>query len=468
MPVSLEDWFDKQHDRILEQWKVLLSFPSISTAPEHRQDCLDCAGWLANHLAGLGFRSRLLETSRLPVVYGEMEGPPGAPVVLLYGHYDVQPVDPMEAWSHPPFSPVVEDGRMLARGAADNKGQHFYILKAIEALRAQDDLRVGVKVLIEGEEECGSVGMTGSLAGWKDLLGADVLVVTDTNTVSSGAPTLVMGLRGLVHLTVELTGPRHDLHSGNHGGVAPNPAEAMARLLATLRAADGSVAAEGFYDGLEEPTEKEKALSKLSPFDESSYAERTGVPPVAGETGYPPDERIGFRPSLDVNGILSGYAGAGVKTIIPALATAKLTARLVPGQDPARCLDALIAHLHTHAPEGLRIQITEQGIGGKGFRLDPGSAIASTAREVLDGLGRENSVMLWDGASIPVISALSALLGIEPVLAGFGSDADRAHAPNESFPIDRFRTGYLYIGRLLQSLGERGIPGGSKATPTPA
>jgi len=466
--MSLEDWFDRERDRILEQWKVLLSFPSVSTDPAHRQDCLDCAGWLADHLEKLGFRSRLLETSRLPVVFGELEGPPGAPVVLLYGHYDVQPVDPLVEWTHPPFSPVVEDGRMLARGAADNKGQHFYFLKAIEALLEEDNLRVGVKVLIEGEEECGSVGMTGSLESWKDFLGADVFVVTDTNTVSSGAPTLVMGLRGLVHLTVELAGARHDLHSGNHGGVAPNPAEAMAQLLATLRAPDGSVAAEGFYDGLEEPTEKEKALSKLAPFDESAYAERTGVPPVAGERGFPPDERVGFRPSLDVNGILSGYAGAGVKTIIPARATAKLTARLVPGQDPARCLDSLIAHLRKNAPDELGLRITEQGLGGEGFRLDPDSEAAAAAREVLDGLGDKNSVMLWDGATIPVISALAALLGIEPVLAGFGSDEDRAQAPNESFPIKRFRAGYLYVGRLLQSLGEHGDPDGSVTSPTPA
>jgi len=277
-----------------------------------------------------------------------------------------------------------------------------------------------------------------------------------------------MGLRGIVHLTAELTGPRHDLHSGTHGGVAPNPADGMARLLSSLHGPNGSIAVEGFHDGLEEPTEREKALSKLAPFDPAAYAERSGVPPVGGERDLPPDERRGFRPSLEVNGIHSGYAGPGVKTIIPAQATAKLTARLVPGQDPAHCLAAIIAHLRDHVPDGLGLQITEQGVGGPGFRLDPDSTIAARAREVLDGLGEEETVMVWDGASIPIVSSIAALLGVDPVLAGFGSDEDRAHAPNESFPVDRFRRGYLYVGRLLRSIGEHGFPNGDGSPMTEA
>lgn len=444
--------FERDKKRFINEWKELLAFPSISADPAHNKDCLDCADWLIDHLGKIGFEPRLLETSSKPVVFAERRGDPGNPVFLFYGHYDVQPVDPLEEWENPPFEPVLKGERLYARGAVDNKGQMFYALKAIETLIRHNELNSTVKIILEGEEECGSGGISESLDKWQDLIKADILVVTDTNTVSSGAPTIIMGLRGIIHLSISLTGPHYDLHSGVHGGIAPNPAQEMARLVASLYNEDESITVEDFYNGAEEATERERALANAVPFDGAAYEAETGLSAVTGEKRYSPAERVGFRPSIDINGIHSGYGGSGIKTIIPARADAKITARLVPGQDPEFCLNAIIRHLEKHAHPGLRFKVTAKGTGGPGFRLNLDSPLVAKAKKVLDRLTKTETVFLWLGASIPIISSLSHVSGAEPLLAGFGREEDRAHAVNESFSIEQFRLGYQYVALLLSAV----------------
>jgi acetylornithine deacetylase/succinyl-diaminopimelate desuccinylase-like protein len=309
-----------------------------------------------------------------------------------------------------------------------------------------------VKVLIEGEEECGSGGISCSMPAWTDLLRADVLLVTDIGMEGPRQPTITLGLRGLVSLTVEVAGPARDLHSGTHGGIAPNPALALARLLAGLHDADGLITVPGFYESAAPPSAAELLEARSSPFDAAAYRRATGVPPTGGERTRHPAERLGFRPSIDVNGMRSGFDGPGTKTIIPATARAKLTARLAAGQDPAACLAALAEHLLKNAPEGLTVRVIEQGVGGPGLRLDPRSPWITRAKDTLRALYGVEPTQRWEGASIPVIAELARVSGAEPLLVGFGLEADSIHAPNESFALEQFRMGYLYVAHLLAAL----------------
>ena len=451
-PQTAQAAFDRDRDRIVAEWMELLRFPSVSTDPAHDLDCRDCATWLAEHLNGMGFEARLLETPSKPVVFAQRDGKPGKPVVLFYGHYDVQPPDPLEDWRTPPFEPTLADGRLRARGAEDNKGQLFYALKAMEALIRDDRLEATVKIVIEGEEESGSGGIGACLEAWREQLGADILLVTDVFMEALDTPTIILGLRGIVHATVEVSGPRHDLHSGVHGGLAPNPAAALARLLAGLHRADGSVAVEGFYDGIAEPSARERELAASVPFDAEAYRAASGVPPVAGERAFSPVERLGMRPCLDINGLHAGFAGAGVKTIIPARARAKMTARLAAGQDPQRVLAALVAHLEEQTPEGLTVKVIEQGAAGGGLRLDPEQPVVARAAAVLRAIFGREPVMRWEGASIPTVAELARTAGADPLLVGFGLEEDAIHAPNESFSLDQFRLGYTFVSLLLAGL----------------
>lgn len=444
--------FEAGKERYVDEWKALLRFPSVSTEPGHDEDCRACAGWLVRHLSRMGFESRLIETPSKPLVFAKREGAAGKPVVLFYGHYDVQPVDPVREWLSPPFEPALRDGRLYARGAADNKGQVMYVLKAMEAMVRDHVPLPTLKVILEGEEESGSTGITGVLRSIQDEIAADILMVCDSCMVSPGVPTITMGLRGLVHLTVSLGGPRHDLHSGTHGGRAPNPAQGMAHLVASLHKSDGSVAVEGFYDGVVVPGREEREAAKRIPFDPVSYEKATGVPPVGGEQGFSSVERTGFRPCLEVNGIHSGYAGPGVKTIIPAAAVAKLSARLVPGQDPERCLAAIITHLGRHTPAGLKMEIEESGVSGGAFSLGVDSGATARARQVLRQLFGVEPVLTWEGASVPVVPLLGRFAGAEPLLVGFSTEDDNTHAVNESFSLSQFKQGFMYAGLFLAGL----------------
>lgn len=449
---ELEQRFEDQWDRMLDEWKALLRFPTVSIDPDRTADCADCAKWLAAKLTTMGFAARLAETVSHPVVLAERRGRPGAPTVLFYGHYDVQPVDPLDLWTTPPFEPTLRQGRLYARGAQDNKGQMFAVLQAIETLVAANQLEAGIKILLEGDEETGAMPILPVLARERAALKADIVLVADTGTISSGAPTLTMGLRGIVHLTALLSGPNRDLHSGVHGGRVPNPADAMARLLASLHDAAGRVAVPGFYDGVALPTPEERALANATPLDPVWFEGATGVPPVGGEQDYTPIERTAFRPAIDVNGMHSGYGGSGSKTIIPAVAQAKISARLVPGQEPDRILDGIAAHLGRLVPRGLKLAITERGIGGPAMRVDVNSPALRLARAALTELSDQPVAFLWEGASVPILSHLPAAVGGAPILVGFGGEADCIHAPNESFSIEQFRRDYLFAGLFLSRL----------------
>lgn len=452
---ELQKLFDVHLDRYLDEWRHFLAFPSISANPENAGDCLDCAHWLAAHLRTLGFTARLIPTRSHPAVFAERPGRPGAPTVLIYGHYDVQPVDPLALWTTPPFTPTLRNGRMFARGAEDNKGQVLATLKGIEALIECQALACTIKVLIEGDEETGQSPMLEALATDRTDLRADIVMVADTGTVASGAPTLTMGLRGLIHATALLRGPSHDLHSGSHGGRAPNPTHGAAHLIDSLHDAAGRVAVAGFYDGVQEPTAEERRLANAPGFNAAWYEQTTGIAPLGGEQNFTPIERTAFRPAIDVNGVHSGYGGAGSKTVIPAEALIKISARLVPGQNPERILRLLTEHLQRHTPPGFRLDITERGAGAAAVRVPLDSPTVQLAREVLGALSDQPTAFLWEGASVPILSHLPTLSGGALLLVGFGNEEDRIHAPNESYSLDQFRLGFLYTGMFLGRLGQR-------------
>jgi acetylornithine deacetylase/succinyl-diaminopimelate desuccinylase-like protein len=450
MASDLDSVFEQEQERFISEWMEFLRFPSIGADPAHHGDCAACADWLTTHLATMGLRAETLETPGLPAVYAEHLVDAQAPTILFYGHYDVQPVDPVDAWTTPPFEPTLREGRLYARGAQDDKGQAFAFIKAVEALQNTDQLTLNLKLVIEGEEESGSRGLSAMLEPWRDRLAADILMVADTGTVPDGTPTIVMGLRGLLHVGVTLQGPSHDLHSGLHGGLALNPVTEITRLLATLLAPDRSIAVDGFYDGIRNPTAVEHALIEKTPFDPAAYEKNVGMPPVAGEPEYKPLERLGFRPSLDINGISGGNADS-MKTVIPSSASARLTVRLAAGQEPDNCLQAICDHLTAHAPEAMTLTIHDAGSAGAGFRIDPESPPVQLARTVLTELTDCEPVYHWEGASIPIIPALAEAAGAAPLLVGFGHEDDHVHAPDESYSIDQFRRGFEYAVHFLRS-----------------
>lgn len=454
-PLSHDDLatqFDTSWDGILDTWKICTEFPSIGSNPNHTDDCRRCAEWFADRLETLGVVTDLLPTAGHPVVWAERRGREGSPTVLFYGHYDVQPVDPLDAWTTPPFKPDYRDGRLYARGAQDNKGQCLYVIEAIAALIERDALDATVRIVIEGEEECGSKGITAALPDWHDRLQADILMVADTLTVRSGAPTITMGLRGLALVDLALRTAAYDLHSGMHGGVAPNAATAAARIVASLHDTTGRIAVDGFYDGVVPPTPREHELANRTPFDADAYRTATGAVPIGGERDLDPAERIGFRPALDVNGLHAGHAGPGAKTIIPAEAALKLSARLAAGQDAQACVDAIVRHLETHVPDGVELTITDKLAAGPALRVSPASPVIAAATAALETLDDRSTTYLWEGASIPIVSSLAAISGAEPLLVGFGHEDDRIHAPDESFSREQFRRGFLYAGLFLSRL----------------
>ena len=446
---KFQEYFSANQERFVSEWKDFLAFKSISADPAYRGDCLACAEWLSKHLGGLGFTSELWPSNTLPLVYGVMPGNPKKPTILFYGHYDVQPVDPLNLWKSPPFEGTIRDGRMYARGAEDNKGQVFYFLKALEALGALGADLPTIKVIIEGEEESGSKAMHVGLPKWREQLKADIMMVCDTGVVQPGVPTITMGLRGIAHCELRVSGPSFDLHSGVYGGVVVNPLKALTTIVASLYRDDGSVAVPGFYDGVKEPIAEDRQLANRGAFDPDVMSELIGVPLVGGEKGFSPVERLGFRPTLELNGIGGGYQGAGGKTIIPSYGFAKFSMRLVDGQDPEKILTSVVKHLEASAPEGVRVEVHDQEVGGEAVQLSVKAPAIQTAKKALvDAFGRD-PVFMWLGASIPIITKLAQVSGAQPVLVGFGEEEDMIHAPNESFSLRQFEEGYRYVTSFL-------------------
>jgi acetylornithine deacetylase/succinyl-diaminopimelate desuccinylase-like protein len=440
----------------IERWKDLLRIPSIGADPAHDDDTRRAAGWLVDSLASIGFEASLRETPGQPMVVahhhpGRGEG--AGPHVLYYGHYDVQPADPLGLWQSPPFEPTIvaaEHGpRMVGRGAVDDKGQ---VMTWLEAMRAWSEvhgtLPVRVTVFLEGEEESGSPSLEPFIRDHRAELAADVCVVSDTNMWDIETPALATMLRGLLYTEIALWGPSHDLHSGLYGGAVPNPLNVLTRILGQLHDTEGRIQLAGFYDGIAEPSPEEARQLAALPFDEAAFLASAGISTPTGEAGRSTLERIWTRPTCDINGIWGGYTGPGSKTVIPAEARAKVSFRLVPGQDPARILDGLRAFVGARTPPDCRTEIISHG-GSAALRIPTDSPFVQAASRALARAFDRPPVLIGMGGSIPAVEAIRRLLGIDSLLVGFGLADDRVHSPNEKFELRCFERGMLTHAALL-------------------
>jgi acetylornithine deacetylase/succinyl-diaminopimelate desuccinylase-like protein len=435
--------------RYLDELTAWIACPSISAQPAHAADVRASAETAAARLRSAGLSGVVLETGGHPVAYGEWLGAPGAPTVLIYGHHDVQPADPLALWTSPPFEAAVRDGKLFGRGSVDDKGQVLMHVAALEAhLRVDGRLPINVKVVIEGEEEIGSPNFEAFLARERERLACDVVVVSDTAVFAEDVPSLTVSLRGLVHWEVTVHGPSSDLHSGYFGGVVRNPLEALAQMLAALKDADGRVAVPGFYDGVRTLTDEERAVYARLPYDAMAEARALGVDTLAGEAGYTPLERMWLRPTLEINGMYGGYQGEGGKTIVPSFGRAKLSARLVPAQDPAHVKRVVSDYLTHLAPPGVRVAIESAGDVRAVETSHDHPAVVAAARAMERGFGKP-PVFIGTGGTIGPVSSFDRILGLPQVLIGVGLPDDAIHAPNEKFDLGQFYGGietmtYLY------------------------
>ncbi len=434
-------YIDQNKDRFISELFDLLRIPSISAESEHKPDMQRCAEWLAAALVKAGAdRADVMPTEGNPVVYAEKIVDPKAKTVLVYGHYDVMPVDPREEWRTEPFEPVIEDGRIRGRGADDDKGQLWMHAKAFEAMCATDSLPCNVKFMLEGEEEIGSASLYGFCEEHKELLAADIILVSDTSMLSMDTPSITCGLRGLTYMEVEVTGPDKDLHSGLFGGAVANPANVLARLVAGLIDENGRVTIPGFYDDVRELTDDERRAFNRAPFDIAEYKRALQIGDVEGEAGFTTLERTGVRPSLDVNGIWGGYIGEGTKTVIPSKATAKISMRLVPHQDYRKIAELFEAHFRRIAPASVRVEVRALHGGMPYVAPTDMPAYKAAERAVEESFGRK-PLPFYSGGSIPIISGFESILGIKSLLLGFGLSEDAIHSPNESYGLEQFYKG---------------------------
>lgn len=434
-------YFEANRTAILDDWFTLLRLPTVGTDPKRLGDCARAAAWLKHFLKALDFDVEIVTPDDglpVPILLAERAGAEGSMTALFYGHYDVQPEDPVSDWKTPPFEPTLAEGRVFARGAQDNKGQLFAFLQAVKALVEKGESLPRLKLVLEGQEECGSGGLSKLAPSLASRLKADVLMVCDTSCGSDNRPAIIAGLRGVQHVTVNLGGPAYDLHSGTHGGVAPNPAQGLARLLASLHSDDGSIAVEGFCDHVHEPSEDEHERAREGAISDEQYEREIGCPPAGGASGFDAVTRGSFMPTIEINGIHSGYGGPGSKTVIPSAALAKLSMRLVPDQCPADTLAAVQKHLSDRCPRGMTLTFSDACVGAPGFRLPLNSPIFRLAADVLRQMDARGPLFRWEGASIPIVATLQHLSGAAPLLVGFGREEDKIHCPNESFGLDQF------------------------------
>ena len=451
----LLNYVDAQIDVFLDDLQAGLRIPSISSDPAHQSDMTRMADLLCERLKTLGFdKVQLLPTAGHPAVYGEWRRQPGKPTVLIYGHYDVQPVDPVERWTSPPFEPEVCGDKFYARGAIDDKGQVYMHLAAVAAwFKAAAGPPLNIKFIIEGEEEVGSEHFDELLAAHKDLLAADYALISDTPMLKKGLPGITYGLRGLAHLQVDLRGSKTDLHSGSFGGVMVNPINALTKMLAALKDANGRITVPGFYDAVVDVSAAEhRRLSQL-PFDETAFAESIGAPILAGETGYTRLEQLWARPTLDINGIWGGYQGPGAKTVIPAEAHAKLSMRLVPNQNWQTITELVANHLKALAPPGVKISITTMHGGCSYLSRIHSPAIQAAQAALTEGFTTP-AVLIREGGSIPVVPLLRETLNAEVLLVGFGLPDQNAHAPDENLDLENFHKGIRSLVILYAKLAE--------------
>ena len=438
------DYINVYRDRYVEELKEYLAIPSVSALPQHAADVRRCAEWTSEEMRRIGLQEvKIAETPGHPIVYGEWLGAEGAPTILFYGHYDVQPVDPVNLWTSPPFEATIRDGEIYARGSADDKGQVFMHFKAVEAhIKQHGRLPVNMKFLIEGEEEVGSANLDDFISGNKELLKSDVVVISDSPMFDRGVPSICYGLRGLVYYQIDLRGTKTDLHSGSFGGAVANPAMVLAQILAPMKDKSGRVKIPNFYDDVLplKPEEREE-FAKL-PFNERKYRQDLGAPKLFGETGYTTLERTWARPTFEVNGLLSGFTGDGAKTVIPAVAMAKVSMRLVPNQDPEKIGDLFEAHVKKIAPKTVELKLTRMSGGKPWMTAFDNPFVQAAGRAIEKGFG-QRPVFNREGGSIPVVATFQKELGLPCVLFGVGLPDENAHAPDEKLDLGNFHNGII-------------------------
>jgi acetylornithine deacetylase/succinyl-diaminopimelate desuccinylase-like protein len=450
---ALTRYLTDHESRFVDDLSACLRIPSVSAQPAHRDDMKRCAEFLAEHLRAIGMtRAEVMATGGHPVVYAEWLGAPGRRTVLVYGHYDVQPPEPLELWKSPPFEPVVRDGKLFARGAVDDKGQVFMHLKAIEAhFQVHGKLPVNLKLVIEGEEEVGSEHLGDFLRAHRAMLDADVIVVSDTAMLGPDQPALCYALRGILYTQIEVDGPGHDLHSGHFGGAVQNPANALAAIIAALKDGDGRITVPGFYDRVRAVSPREREAFRALPFDERAYLAESGAPEGFGERGWSTLERATVRPTLDVNGLWSGYQGEGSKTVLPAKAGAKVSMRLVPDQDPAELFPRFETYVKKLAPPGVRVRVLDLHHATP-WITEPDHPMLEAARRALARAWKKPAAMMREGGSIPVMATFHETHGLPCILIGFGLDDDNVHAPNEKFSLSSYHGGTKSIAYLYEEL----------------
>ena len=455
VPADLDAYLTEHDARIRAELDELLRIPSVSARSEHRTDMVRAADWLAASMATIGLQATIFPTGGHPIVLGEWRGAGAdAPTVLVYGHSDVQPVEPLDLWTSPPFEPTVRDGKLYARGSVDDKGQLFLHLKALEAhLAVRGALPVNVIVLAEGEEEVGSEHLEPWVRANADRLACDAVVISDSAMFAEGIPSILSSLRGLAYLQIDVRGPQGDLHSGSYGGAVVNPAMALARILATLHDDEGRIAVPGFYDAVRPFPDAVRAGMRALPFDDATLVHETGVPALGGEAGYTTLERLWTRPTCEVNGLLSGYTGEGAKTVLPAVAMAKVSCRLVPDQDPQEIARLVDAHVQRVKPAGVTVTVTALH-GGRPWRADLDGPIFDAARAALEAAFGRAPVIVGEGGSIPVVGDFEQVLGAPVLLVGFGLPGENAHAPDEWLGVENFTRGMRAIATLWDEYGK--------------
>ncbi len=457
-PTPLDAYLDEHRERRIAAYLDFLRIPSISGIPEHAPDCRRAAGFLADQLRDAGAENvEVCETAGHPIVYADRLHAPGAPTVVVYGHYDVQPVDPIDEWETAPFDPFVADGRVVGRGAADDKGQVLIHVRALEALLAtRDELPLNLRFVFEGEEESASEHLDAWLEASRERLAADIAVISDTGFFDGNRPAITIGLRGVAAVEIHVQGAPRDLHSGGYGGTVHNPLNALCEIVAALKGPDGRIRIPGFYDDVVALTDEDRAAFAALPFDDDTYRLSVGVLALFGEVGYTSLERRGARPTLDLNGIWGGFQGAGGKTIIPASAHAKLSCRLVADQDPDRIIELLRAYILEIAPPGVTVRVDAMGGGRPSLTPIDHPATRAAARALAGAFGVE-PLYIREGGSIPVAASFEGILGLPVVLLGFSNDDDHAHAPNESMVLANVETGIRAVAACWDQLAAVGI-----------
>ncbi len=449
-----KDYQEKNKERFLNELLELLRIPSVSARSEHKEDMIRCAESVKQHFLDAGADTvTVYPTEGHPVVYGEKIIDANKPTVLVYGHYDVQPADPLELWHSGPFEPVIKDGKIFARGSADDKGQFFMHVKALETLVKTNTLSTNIKFIIEGEEEIGSPNLAKFVKANKELLKADVILISDTSMLSMENPSIDVGVRGLSYIEVEVTGANRDLHSGVYGGAVANPITILAQMIASCHDENNHITIPGFYDDVVNATAEERAKMAKAPFDENEFKKDLGVTELWGEKGFTTNERTGIRPTIEVNGIWGGYTGEGAKTVLPGKAFAKISARLVPNQSSTKITEKLINYFTSIAPKGVTVKAAEHHGGEPYMTPIDSNEYRAAAKAVAATFGKE-PIPVRGGGSIPICALFEQVLGIKIVFMGFGLDSDNLHSPNEKFDLFNFYKGIETIPYFHQFYAE--------------